>query len=322
LERIRGAEKEVKRLALLLSLALVACSPTTKALRSDYTSYNQTIHFNQSQQMLLNLVRLKYRELPLFLKVGALSASYTFEASGGVDLGSVGGAKIYGLDLGSSYSTRPTITYTPLEGDTYVKQVLTEVDPDAFVLLVRSGWRVDLLCHVLVERIDTFVNHPDDPGYQDFRDICSKLRAAQKQGELDFVKLKEEVYLKVVTDRSDIEGALPGNKEGELLVPFRHFQLRSFLDIMFFLGQNTLVPEEHENQVKESAGNGWMNIRSTASKPDNALVWVKHNGYFFSILKDDIQTKDTFALLKLLYQMQAGDVVTVQPILTLPIAQP
>jgi len=312
----------VRRLALLWCLGLVGCSVTTKALRSDYTSYNQTIQFNQSQQMLLNLVRLKYRELPMFLKIGALSASYTFQASAGADLGSAGGAKIYGLDLGTSYSTRPTITYTPLEGDTFVKQLLNEIEPDAFVLLVRSGWRIDLLCHVMVERIGTASNNSDDPTYAEFVDLCEKLRAAQKADELHFVKRNDEVYLQVVSDRKDIEGSLPGDDAGELLVPFSHFQLRSFLDVMYSLGQNTQVPEAHRDQVKESPGNDWLKIQYSGGRPDNALVWVQHNGYFFSIQKNDIQSKDTFALIKLLYQMQAGDVPTVQPILTLPVAQP
>jgi hypothetical protein len=312
----------VKRLALLLSLCLVGCSAATQALRSDYTTYNQTIQFNQSQQMLLNLVRLKYRELPLFLKIGALSASYSFEASAGADFGSAGGAKIYGLDLGSSFSTRPTITYTPLEGDTFVKQVLSEIEPDAFVLLVRSGWRVDLLCHVLVERIGESVNNSGDPSYPEFLELARKLRAAQNSGELQFVILDDEVYLQVLSDRTDIEGSLPGDHKGELLVPFEHFQLRSFLDVMYSLGQNTLVPEEHLDQVKDGTRNEWLQIQYTSSQPDDALVWVKHNGYYFSIRKNDIQSKDTFSLVKLLYQMQAGDVATVQPILTLPVAQP
>jgi hypothetical protein len=52
------------------------------------------------------------------------------------------------------------------------------------------------------------------------------------------------------------------------------------------------------------------------------VVWVKHNGYYFSIARNDIQSKDTFAFLKLLFQLQAGDVKTISPILTLPVARP
>ena len=50
------------------------------------------------------------------------------------------------------------------------------------------------------------------------------------------------------------------------------------------------------------------------------MVSVRYNGYYFSIARNDIRSKDTFALLKLLFAIQAGDVKTVQPILTLPVA--
>ena len=52
------------------------------------------------------------------------------------------------------------------------------------------------------------------------------------------------------------------------------------------------------------------------------FAYEKDGSYYFSIANSDIQSKDTFSLLKLLYQLQAGNVPTVQPLLTLPIAQP
>jgi len=128
-----------RTLLLLTALGLTGCAMPNKAIRGDYSDYNNTIQYNQSQQMLLNIVRLKYRESPMFLKVGALSASYSFEARGGANLGRAGDTTLAGINIGGSYSTRPTITYTPLEGDTFVKQVLTEIDEDAFLLLHRSG---------------------------------------------------------------------------------------------------------------------------------------------------------------------------------------
>ena len=69
----------MRRAVLLLALLpLCGCAIGSKAIRGNYNSYNQTIAINQNQQMLLNLVRLKYRETPVFLKVGALSTSYDF----------------------------------------------------------------------------------------------------------------------------------------------------------------------------------------------------------------------------------------------------
>ena len=203
--------------SLVLILVLSGCSVAPKAIKRNYTTYNHTIHYNQSQQMLLNLVRMRYRESPLFMKVGAVSTSYSFDINGGGSIGSSFGEDNWGLNAGGGYSERPTVTYTPIEGDTFVKQMLAEVSLSSFVLLYRSGWPITTLSHVLVERIGRWVNHPDSNSYRDF---------------------------------------------------------------------------------------------------------VQYNCAFYSIGRSDIQSKDTFALLRLIFQMQAGDIQSVQPILTLPVATP
>jgi hypothetical protein len=308
--------------ALLLPLVLAGCAMTTRAIREDYLDFNQTLQYNQNQQMLLNLVRMRYRESPLFLKVGALSSSYDFEMSAQANVGRSTGNKSYGLGVNSTYSVRPTITYTPIEGNTYVRQVLAEVDGNTFALLLRSGWPVRTLCHVMVERIAGAVNNEDDDTYPEFNRYVEALAGAQSRRALDVVTRDGETMLREATPKVDIPGEVPGPTEEEHLLPLSQVQLRSFLDIMFFLGKNTRVPPEQAAQVKEAKQNDWIVIRSSADMPDDALVAVKYQGYYFSIANTDIRSKDTFALIKLLFQIQAGDIKTMQPILTLPVAQP
>jgi len=309
-------------MTLLLTGFLAGCALPNQAMRSNYTDYNETIHYTQSQQMLLNLVRLKFRELPLFLKVGALSASYSFELNGGAHAGKAGDTKLYGLDLGASYSTRPTITYTPVEGDTFVKQVLSEVDSHAFVLLYRSGWPISVLCHVMVERIGKALNRQDDPSYPGFEKIVDRLQSAQKADKLRFEIEGKDTTVVWTTDFLDIVSDERVAEERELRYPIHAVQMRSFLDIMYFLGKNTEVPAAQQDQVKLSQPNGWIRIHATPRQPGDALVSVKYNDTWFSIAKNDVPSKDTFSLIALLYQMQAGDIPTVQPLLTLPIASP
>jgi len=286
-----------------------------KAIKRNYTTYNHTIHYNQSQQMLLNLVRLRYRESPTFLKVGAVSTSYTFDVSGGASVGDSFGEGNWGVNAGAGYSERPTVTYTPIEGDTFVKQMLAEVNLSSIVLLYRSGWPVTMLCHVMVERIGPRVNNSDSPTYDDFVDLVRQLQEAQDRGDLDIVAHGEEMYLQLRDETLGMNVA----KE---MIPLDDVQTRSFVDVMFYLAKNTEVPESQKNQVKATQSNGWLNIRHSKGAPDEAMVFVQYNGHFYSIARSDIQSKDTFALLKLVFQMQAGDIKSVQPILTLPIATP
>jgi hypothetical protein len=311
-------------LALLLLPLLAACTSTTnKSIRASYASYNQTIAYNQSQQMLLNLVRLRYRELPMFLKVGALSSSFSFELNAAAGIGrSFNETGVWDLGAGTKFSSRPTITYTPIEGNTFVKQLLAEVDQSTFVLLFRSGWPIKTLCHVLVERIAETYNNSSEPSYNRFLEIVEALDKAQDDNHLSFVTSDDQIFLQITNVETTAQGVPEDSASLERMIPFDTFQLRSLMDVMFFLAKNTEVPETHRNQVRPSDANGWLRIRSTATVPSDALVWVQHNGQVFSISAEDIRSKDTFALVKMLFEIQAGDIQSVTPILTLPVAQP
>ena len=48
------------------------------------------------------------------------------------------------------------------------------------------------------------------------------------------------------------------------------------------------------------------------------MVWVRHNGHFYSISHDDIESKDTLALLLQLYRIQAAPPAEA-PLLTIPV---
>jgi hypothetical protein len=309
-------------LVLVLAVGTLGCSAAAKAVRTNYAGFNETIQYNNSQQMLLNLVRLKYRDTPLFLKVGALSTSYSMGGSVELSAGRVSNHSLLGAEMGGSFSVQPTITYTPLEGETYVKQVLTEVDTTTFALLFRSGWPMRTLSHIMLESIGDYMNNADEPSYPQFNVMVEVLHQARKEGRLELVKDDDRVGIEILTDRTELLSEERTGEMRRLFMPVEDFQLRSFLDIMFFLGKNTEVPESQQDQVKPGNVNGWMNIRSSPGRPSDALVWVKYNGYYFSIARNDIRSKDSFALLKLLFQLQAGDVETIAPILTLPVASP
>jgi hypothetical protein len=126
------------------------------------------------------------------------------------------------------------------------------------------------------------------------------------------VVVEEEVYLQIKGTDGEVER----------MNPLDSLQLRSFGDTLFFLGKNTQVPDENRHQAKSATPNGWLDIRYSKGPPDDALAWVEYNGYFYSIARNDIRSKDTFSLVKLLFEMQAGDIQSVQPILTLPLATP
>ena len=67
--------------AATFSLYGVVLGPT--ALQLSRIRHDEVIHNTTSEQLLLNLVRLRYREDPLFIEVGNVSAQFVFDESAG-----------------------------------------------------------------------------------------------------------------------------------------------------------------------------------------------------------------------------------------------
>jgi len=288
-------------------LATGGCTVANEAIRSDFTEFNSIVQFNQTQQMLLNLVRLHYRETPLFLQAGALSASYESQAGGNVLFGTnsddftSGGA---GLEY--TFASKPTITYTPVEGNAYAQQFISEIKLETLGLLLRSGWKVSKLCDLLIESVvigsDTIRNEPNSPGYARFTELTRSLQAAQDSRQLGLF----------------VEHGTPVVRAGSESIPVANWQVRSLFDVMFFAAANTETPAEYSGRTKPVVPNDAMRIHSSRSPPADAMVWVKHGGYYYSIDNTDIRSKDTFALLMQLSQIQASPAAA-SPILTLPV---
>lgn len=79
-----------RRLLAAVTLAttgilLAGCALGPAALRASRVPYNEVIQRTTNEQLLLNLVRLQYREAPLFLEVGSVAAQFSFRESANID---------------------------------------------------------------------------------------------------------------------------------------------------------------------------------------------------------------------------------------------
>ena len=280
------------------------CAVSNQALRADFTDFNNIIQYNQSQQMLLNLVRLHYREPPMFLQAGSLLASYSSAIGGDSSLGFDDG---YGLGLDYEFASKPTITYTPIEGKAYVTQFMTEVSFDTLCLLVRAGWPVTKLCDLIVEKIsldpaDPMRNDSGSPSFAQFTATVAMLQKAQEDGKLNVVNINGALEIIAGTETIHADA----------------FQLRSLSDIMFVASKNTETPIAHAGRTKATKPNGAITIHASKDAPKEAMVWVQHGGHYFSIDDTDIASKDTLALLMQLFRIQAAPPAGA-PLLTLPV---
>jgi hypothetical protein len=113
--------------------------------------------------MLLNLVRLRYREVPVFLAVGSVITQYFYlgDMNTGVSFGKLtegASHEIVNAKARMLYAERPTITYSPLIGQEFAQQLLTPIPSELLFSLVQSGWPPDQLLMMGLERLNQVEN--------------------------------------------------------------------------------------------------------------------------------------------------------------------
>ncbi|MCH8332811.1 hypothetical protein IIC65_02665 [Candidatus Sumerlaeota bacterium] len=206
---------------LLVSLAWGGCALGPSALRISTSQYNRAVRFTTDEQMLLNLVRLKYNESPLFLEIGSISAQFNFGAGVGAsgtvfeNVGPGNVPSVLGLSGSLSYSEKPTITYTPLRGADFVERLMSPLEIDTIMLLYYSGWSVERILRLTVQRINGAENATTASGptperapiYERFAEAVKNLRELQKRGWLDIGYTSEFTELSETVDAARITGA-------------------------------------------------------------------------------------------------------------------
>src|SRR5262249_51320303 len=173
---------------LLLGLLTSGCATGLgpKAVRGERPDYNKQIVRSADAEKLLNVVRLRYNDTPLFLELGGVVAQYSYDASltaaGQIISGPGPNSASVGTGLG--YSEKPTITYTPLSGEEFATRMLAPIPLDSVMLFAQSGWSLERLFLVTVQRVNEVFNAPTAsgptpagaPDYKAFADLAERLQ--------------------------------------------------------------------------------------------------------------------------------------------------
>ncbi|MEZ4291542.1 MAG: hypothetical protein R3E53_13815 [Myxococcota bacterium] len=162
------------------------------SVRMTRTDYNVAAQETSAQELLLNLVRLRYRDTPYFPQIASLSTN--MKATAG--LTGQGSFLTPGADAGLLTGTvaieeSPTVTYTPIVGDRFVSELLEPVEPGILLLLSHAGWSIDRFFRLLVQEANGVANAPTasgptpDLGARSTRTSCARaslLRVLQSDG--------------------------------------------------------------------------------------------------------------------------------------------
>jgi hypothetical protein len=157
----------MSRVLLMCALmGLIGCTIGPSTVGRDRFDYSAAVADSWKRQMLLNVVKLRYSDAPVFLDVGQIVSGYTvqstFSATGNVfnTSGPVPGVPNSSVGLGAQgqFIDRPTITYNPLMGERFARSLMTPIPPPALMSLIQAGAPVDLVLRVAVHVVNGLRN--------------------------------------------------------------------------------------------------------------------------------------------------------------------
>jgi hypothetical protein len=173
---LRGVSGEPLSLSLvaIAAITLSSCSVVgPSSIDHGRTSYNEVIEDTSRQQALLNVVRVRNGESPLFMDVTEVDAATSAGGSisgGASGIGSTANFKstsagtiqgpVESVTGSVSYQEAPTVRYFPLSGQALIAQVSTPLAPEALVNLYNSDWALAAILDLSVNRLTI--------GYEDY----------------------------------------------------------------------------------------------------------------------------------------------------------
>jgi len=276
-------EIPARRRASWVALIAATCVMTgcvnmgPKAVQAGRADYNAVLRDTTDEQLLSNLVRLQYRDRPYFLEVSAVTTQYSFTPEVSA-LGALGPSNVEQELLAGGrveYSETPTISYVPLQGEDFARRLLTPVSLDSLLLLSNSGWSVERLLRMCVQRINGIPNAvtasgptPDTaPEYRSFREVARLFRELQLtghvmvgyaggEGEYPLLIFDEQARQSTAYDRFTRLLGLDTDRDQFRLVPgIRRaggdtitIHTRSLNGVLYYLAHGVNIPDTHRSR--------------------------------------------------------------------------
>ena len=145
----------------LSAVSIVGCrSIGPVGIHMDRESYNNIVLQTEREQLLMNIVRLRYLEGSQYTQISAITASYSLNESLSGNVTTSSSPPYILSSLGSSispsisYSDSPTISYTPLSNSDFTKSLLTPISMTNFLLLSHAtNFDYMMLYSIFIEAI-------------------------------------------------------------------------------------------------------------------------------------------------------------------------
>jgi len=343
-------------LGTVLCVALTACSSIgPKTMDRDQLDYGRSVGDNWKNQMLANLVKLRFVDMPVFVDVGQIVSGYTLQTqvSGRVGFGdSFTGGDSQGVGAGGSFTDRPTITYTPKTGEDYLRSLLEPVEPRSLLALVLAGYSSELLFSWAVESVNGMRNYSikrggarqADPEFieyvaliqvlQDAAAIGFELENDPKTGHdiimvFDSKHFDETIQLRRARARelSGLNQEL--NRYRVIYAPYASddstlaMQTRSIIQILGSMSGFIDIPPEKSSYAADGYDLPYgvsrpFHVLSGQERPEESFAEIKYKGDWYWIEDSDLTSKRVFTLMLFLTTLTNYGGDENAPVLTIP----
>jgi hypothetical protein len=187
--------------ALLCALVAGCASIGPQALQQNRLQYNEIVKTTSEEQLLLNIVRLRYTDTPSSLSVSTIAAQ--FERSQNLSI--VPFFTAAGADSNRSYAAvlpqagvgaadRPTFSLTPLDDQEFTRKLFTPIPLDGIIYLAKTTWPISTVFRLYLENLNWVPNAQTAsgptprlaPDFADFRRGVDALESLQSRGRIVF----------------------------------------------------------------------------------------------------------------------------------------
>jgi hypothetical protein len=329
-----------------------------RTMSRDQFNYSASVSDSWKKQMLLNLVKLRYNDAPVFLEVASIISQYSLETSlsAGISWNAFLPTDSESLGTAGRYTDRPTITYSPMRGEQFTRSMMTPIPPASLCALVQAGWPVDRVFQTCVQSINGLDNGTGTmalgrQGDPDFYRLLAALRRIQQAGGVTVrVEKRDDRTVAVMlldsgaddSVRADVQlvrtllGVNPSANEYELVYGRLArtsnevaILSRSMLQILLEIATGVDVPQADLDEGRvmpvlvqtaaEQAGLlPGIRIHSGSRAPEDAFVSVTYRGYGFWIGDRDPRSKGTLSFLMILFSLTETGEPSRAPLVTIP----
>lgn len=221
--------------AILCATVLAAggCSVGPQVLPRDRIRYNEAVKASSEEQLLLNIVRLRYTDTPSSVGVSSVADQYELtrglgltpfftSAAGGQAFGGYRGAILPQATIGAA--SRPTLTYTPQDDQDFTRRLFTPLSLDAVASLSKTTWTTATVFRLWLENMNWVSNAetasgptPREP--PEFAEFLAGIQALQRLIDRKFATISIEEEDDPASDglppkKVKAEAAVAAAKEG------------------------------------------------------------------------------------------------------------